>query len=99
MGGVDRSDRRIMKFSVARKGLRWYIKIGDYMIDVFISNGNILYNLITINDLNLNELVQQSPRTRSRRNAPKKQKTMSRGKKLFAKYFHFPFSETSYCFS
>ena len=51
MGGVDRSDRRVATNSTARKTLRWYIKLFFYVIDVLISNANIICNLIQENNL------------------------------------------------
>ena len=68
MGGVDRHDRRVIKWSIALTTLRWYIKMFYHIIDVCIANSNILFNIITMMDVDIFEMVSNI--RRSRRNIP-----------------------------
>ena len=58
MGGVDRADRRRIQHSIARKTLKWNIKLLCSMFDVLISNSNIICNLIHGNNIDGAEMIQ-----------------------------------------
>ena len=65
MGGVDRPDRRVLMWSIALRTLRWYMKMFWHISDVAIANTNILFNIITMNNVNI-YLMQQSIHSSSR---------------------------------
>ena len=68
MGGVDRADKRIIMYSTARKSLKWYSKLICHIIDVFVANANVLFNLITLMGLDMGRMAQvQKGRARTRR--------------------------------
>ena len=50
MGGVDTLSRVIKPYSLQRKGLKWYRKIGELFFDVTIYNAFVFWKKINVNN-------------------------------------------------
>jgi len=50
MGGVDTLSRVINPYSIQKKGLKWYRKIGELFIDIAIYNAFIVWKKLNVGD-------------------------------------------------
>ena len=50
MGGVDLLSRVIIPYSLQRRGVKWYRKIGELLIDIAIYNSFVIYKKLNQNN-------------------------------------------------
>ena len=49
MGAVDKVDQMLEPYAVQRKGLKWYLKLFEHLLDVAVFNSFVLYKQCNVN--------------------------------------------------
>jgi len=49
MGAVDKVDQMLEPYSVQRKGVKWYIKLFEHLMDVAVFNSFVVYKQCNVN--------------------------------------------------